>query len=86
MYNYELCFIGCHQDEIEGELENYYMQETSWQIRTNKTYDEMVEYVKNLNLYYQAKYHSQSFFDFNQMDVLDGCPDFEKLEHDLKEL
>ena len=82
MYNYELCFMGYHQDE----LESFYMQETSWQIRTNKTYEEMVEYVNNLNLYYQAKYHSQSFFDFNQMDVLDGCPDFERLEYDLKEL
>lgn len=82
MYNYELCFIGYHQDE----LESFYMQETSWQIRTNKTYEEMAEYVNNLNLHYQAKYHNQSFFDFNQMDVLDGCPNFEKLEYDLKEL
>lgn len=82
MYNYELCFMGYYQDE----LESYYMQETSWQIKTDKTYEEMTKYVNDLNLNYQARYHNQSFFTFNIVDVLDECPDFEQLEYDLKEL
>ena len=82
MYNYELCFMGHYQDEVE----NYFMQETSWQIRTNKNYEEMTTYVNNLNRHYQSKYNNQSFFTFNQIDVLDECPSFTKIECDLKEL
>ena len=82
MYNYELCFMGYYQDEIE----NYFMQETSWQIRTDKTYEEMAEYVNNLNIEYQAKHNNQSFFTFNQVEVLNECPSFFRLECDLKEL
>lgn len=82
MYNYELCFIGYH---AEGP-DTYFEPETSWQIRTNKTYEEMTTYVNNLNRHYQSKYNNQSFFTFNQIDVLDECPSFTKIECDLKEL
>ena len=79
MNYYEITFIG-----YDGEC---YNAETSWIIRSKKSYDEMMEYVHDVNNEFRNKYpESRSFFTLKERDVLRGCPNFGRLFNDLKEL
>ena len=79
MYYYEITFIG-----YDGESYNI---ETSWIIRSKRTYDEMMKYLDDVNNEFRCKYpESRSFFTLKERDVLRGCPDFSRFLNDLKEL
>ena len=79
MNYYELVFIG-----FDGDC---YCPETNWLIKTERTYDEMQDYVDTINKVFRSKYpDSKSYFIFDEEEALDGCPSFGKLENDLRDL
>ena len=79
MNYYEITFIG-----YDGES---YIAETSWLVRSKESYDEMMNYIHDINNKFRCKYpESKSFFTLKERDVLRGRPEFGRLLNDLKEL
>ena len=78
MNYYELVFMSYDGDS--------YIQETSWIIETNKTYDEMQDYVHDLNIKFKEEYDEHPFFYINETWVYKQLPTYDELLDDLKEL
>lgn len=78
MRYYELVFIGFDGDS--------YNQEMSWTIETNKTYDEMQDYVHDLNIKFKEEIDEHPFFYVNETWVYKQLPTYDELLDDLKEL
>ena len=79
MNYYELAFVG-----FDGEDYNL---EKSWLLKTERTYEEMLDYVHNLNKQHKHKYcNSKSYYIFNVKEVFDTLPTNDLLEEYLREL
>ena len=77
MNYYELIYMSYDGD--------FYNQEKSWTIETNKTYDEMLEYMHELNKEYK-KIDEHGFFYINETWIYKQIPTYEDLLDDLREL
>ena len=77
MNYYELIYMSYDGD--------FYNQEKSWTIETNKTYDEMLEYMHELNKEYK-KIDEYGFFYINETWIYKQIPTYEDLLNDLREL
>ena len=76
---YELAFIG-----FDGDCYNI---ETTWLIRTTKTYNDMLDYVDNINKQFRDMYpNTKSYFVFNEEELFNDDLTFDKILEDLKEL
>ena len=78
MNYYELVYMSYDGD--------FYNQEMSWTIQTNKTYDEMQEYVHDLNIKFKEENDDHPFFYINETWVYKQLPTYEDLLDDLREL